>query len=304
MNLIVVNGFLGSGKTVFLKNCLLQLSTKKVAVIMNEFGISSFDAQQLDELKIHLDEINHGSIFCSCKSDTFVASLIKFMKMDLDYIFVESSGFADPSSLEQLVFFATEKASISELGFCSISVVDPISFPKLNKTLVMINKQIEIADSILLNKIDLVETSVLDECINGIRKINNTAEIYLTRFSKLCIENLSFRKPNQQSSISVNSKSLIESSISLKFINTVSKSKMLDFLDWLNGCVLRVKGVLLIDNYPKRIEIASGVISCDSVEVSDQSLVILYSSNHTSGDKIIEKLNSLFPGNWILEGRN
>ena len=63
MKLLVINGFLGSGKTTVLKNILKQSTSSRIAVVINEFGDSSFDSNKLSEMGTFLEEIHHGSIF-------------------------------------------------------------------------------------------------------------------------------------------------------------------------------------------------------------------------------------------------
>lgn len=70
--LYLLTGFLGAGKTTFLTNVLKDLSGKKVAVIMNEFGRVGIDGTLIEKDGMELVEINRGSIFCSCLQLSFV----------------------------------------------------------------------------------------------------------------------------------------------------------------------------------------------------------------------------------------
>ena len=64
--LYLITGFLGAGKTTFLKQFMKQFSSERMHIIVNEFGKEGIDGELLSELGIALDEINNGSIFCSC----------------------------------------------------------------------------------------------------------------------------------------------------------------------------------------------------------------------------------------------
>ena len=97
--LYLLTGFLGAGKTTFLTSVLNDLTGKKVAVIMNEFGKIGIDGPIINKEGIELVEINRGSIFCSCLQLSFVAALIEMADRDMEYVFVESSGLADPSNI-------------------------------------------------------------------------------------------------------------------------------------------------------------------------------------------------------------
>ena len=70
-SLYLITGFLGAGKTTFLKQFMKQFSSERMHIIVNEFGKEGIDGELLSELGIALDEINNGSIFCSCRLDKF-----------------------------------------------------------------------------------------------------------------------------------------------------------------------------------------------------------------------------------------
>ena len=102
INLYLLSGFLGSGKTTFLTNILKHLSEEKVGVIMNEFGKIGIDGTIISKQGMKLVEINRGSIFCSCLKLSFVSAMIEMADYPLKYLFVESSGLADPSNIGEV----------------------------------------------------------------------------------------------------------------------------------------------------------------------------------------------------------
>ena len=71
IDLYIVSGFLGSGKTTFLKNMLFNFDKKKTGVLVNEFGAVNIDSVRLSGDTIKMVEINNGSIFCSCLKGDF-----------------------------------------------------------------------------------------------------------------------------------------------------------------------------------------------------------------------------------------
>ena len=101
-NLYVLTGFLGAGKTTLLQH-LLQHTQRRVGVIQNEFGKLSIDGELLDRGGITMKEISRGSIFCSCLKLSFVHALAEMGQMDLEDVFVESCGLADPSNIEEIL---------------------------------------------------------------------------------------------------------------------------------------------------------------------------------------------------------
>ena len=85
MKIIMITGFLGSGKTTLMQNILCEYGkSMKAGVIVNDFGKENIDAKLLGEEGIALSELSNGSIFCACIKDKFVDSLIEMSHRDLE----------------------------------------------------------------------------------------------------------------------------------------------------------------------------------------------------------------------------
>lgn len=69
--LYLITGFLGAGKTTFLRRFLPLFSGEKIRLIINEFGEAGVDGSLLKELSPVLEEISGGSVFCACRLDQF-----------------------------------------------------------------------------------------------------------------------------------------------------------------------------------------------------------------------------------------
>ena len=65
MDMFLITGFLGAGKTTFIKNMIKHLSGERIYLIINEFGREGIDGTLLAELGAAIDEIDNGSIFCT-----------------------------------------------------------------------------------------------------------------------------------------------------------------------------------------------------------------------------------------------
>ena len=90
IDLYLLTGFLGAGKTTFLRNILEDLSHEKVGVIMNEFGKIGIDGDIIRKDGLQLTEINRGSIFCSCLKLNFAQAMIDMADRDIKYLFVDN----------------------------------------------------------------------------------------------------------------------------------------------------------------------------------------------------------------------
>lgn len=185
VQIVLITGFLGSGKTTVLGQMLENMKDQKIGVVVNEFGDISIDGKILSRQGFDLVEINNGSIFCSCLKDKFLDVLIELVQWDLDYIFVESTGLADPSNMDKIIEILSKKAGDVFQYRGSIALVDGEFFEELFEMLPAIERQILFADWIVLNKADTRTPEELQSITDKIRSLNHWATLETTSFGKL-----------------------------------------------------------------------------------------------------------------------
>ena len=88
MKLYLITGFLGSGKTTFLKNFVHQFDGRKLWLIINDFGKIGVDGELLQKVNAVKAEISNGSIFCACRLDKFQEALQQAIEDHPDVILV------------------------------------------------------------------------------------------------------------------------------------------------------------------------------------------------------------------------
>lgn len=178
----IISGFLGSGKTTFLKRIIDSWSDKyKLGIIQNEFAPSNIDGVELKNSgkEFHLLEVNKGSVFCVCLLGDFTRSLEKFIDENQpDILIIEASGLSDTTSVAEVV----STGSLSEKIYLATNwcIVDALNFHKSGLMRQRLEHQIRMADKVLINKSDLVEN--VEELQDEIRKMNPFAEISATTF--------------------------------------------------------------------------------------------------------------------------
>lgn len=178
----IVSGFLGSGKTTFLKRIIDSWSDKyKLGIIQNEFAPSNIDGVELKNSgkEFHLLEVNKGSVFCVCLLGDFTRSLEKFIdEHQPDILIIEASGLSDTTLVAEVV----SSGKLSEKIYLASNwcIVDALNFQKAGLMRQRLEHQIRMADKILINKTDLVEST--DDIANEIQKMNPFAEISTTTF--------------------------------------------------------------------------------------------------------------------------
>jgi G3E family GTPase len=185
----IISGFLGSGKTTFLKRIIEKYSGKtKIGIIQNEFAPANIDGAELKESgkDFNLLEINNGSVFCVCLLGDFVRSMEKFIdEYQPDVVIIEASGLSDTTSISEVI----SAGSLSEKIYLASNwcVVDAQNFAKVGLMRQRVSHQLRMADVVVINKTDLVENG-LDSIREEIKKANPFAEIRETTFCNIDFE--------------------------------------------------------------------------------------------------------------------
>ena len=183
----IITGFLGSGKTTLLNHILNNQKGMRTAVLVNEFGEISIDAELIVSSKEDLVELNNGCICCTIRDD-IAESVLRLMERSdhIDYLVVETTGLADPLPVA-LTFLGPELRDLTRLDSI-ITLVDATNFaPDLFNSNVAYS-QIAYGDVILLNKIDLVEEAEIERLEKRIREIKEDARILRTVNSAVPLE--------------------------------------------------------------------------------------------------------------------
>lgn len=179
--LYLITGFLGAGKTTFLRRFLPLFSGEKIRLIINEFGVEGIDGVLLADLQAMLQEISGGSVFCSCRLDQFENALRQCGEDET--ILVEASGLSDPTGVRRL-FAQTERfPHIQYMG--GICLVDAVRFPKVYATARTCVRQLAASDVVVLNKIDRATPEQLEATRGLIRGQRPEIPVIETAFGQI-----------------------------------------------------------------------------------------------------------------------
>ncbi len=275
INLYVLTGFLGSGKTTVLLRLLDVLKRNKVGVIQNEFGKLGIDGTILKRDNIEMVEINRGSIFCSCLKISFAQALAEMSKQDLEYVFVESSGLADPSNIEEIlegVKVLSPEATYDLKGV--LCLIDGINFREQLEDLETVNRQLKHCHMAIINKVDLIEEEELKNVIKEVRQVNPKCDIETCSFGEFSMDfldkDLLVNKwaEGEESSNTVENK---PKSLTMNFSSAVSKNKMEEFLNSIKKDSYRIKGFFNLNDGWQQIDVVGKNIDykpCEPKKVS------------------------------------
>ena len=168
-------GFLGSGKTTLVRRILGERGGERpMAVIVNEFGDIGVDGEIIAGNNVNLVELTSGCLCCTLRGSLMSAVEELREKAAVEQIVVEATGVASPGDmLEDL----TDSTIAHELDVGPlVTVVDAPKFTRLQEMLgEFYEDQIENADVLVLNKIDLATPDELDEARAAVREINPDA---------------------------------------------------------------------------------------------------------------------------------
>ncbi|MFP4376344.1 MAG: GTP-binding protein [Spirochaetales bacterium] len=195
IELVLITGFLGAGKTTFLNSLLMSTGADRLndgrpplGLLINDFGRVVVDGALVEEQAnssegMEIYEVADGSIFCSCKTASFVAGLRMFARRRPHRLYVEASGMSDPSGLSKLL---RENRLASDYVITDIvCLVDATRFEKLIGTLTAIERQVLAADLILINKADLASQSALESLEQQLSAINPMARVERVSFGRI-----------------------------------------------------------------------------------------------------------------------
>ncbi|MDX8439460.1 CobW family GTP-binding protein [Mesorhizobium australafricanum] len=177
----VLTGYLGAGKTTLLNRILTENHGKKYAVIVNEFGEVGIDNDLIVDADEEIFEMNNGCICCTVRGDLIrIIDGLMRRRDRFDAILVETTGLADPAPVAQTFFVDDDVRSKTKLDSI-VTVVDAKHLLGEIDEAHEAQEQLAFADTILINKTDLVSADELGKVEDRIRRINPTATLHHTQ---------------------------------------------------------------------------------------------------------------------------
>ena len=186
----VISGFLGAGKTTFIKRLVEGNKDKgKTIIIENEFGEIGIDGGFLKNSGIEIKEMNSGCICCSLAGD-FEASLRELLeKYSPNRVIIEPSGVGKLSDVLKAVSDVEKDLPVE-----SNSAVTGVDVKKCKMYMKnfgeFFNNQIQFANTIILSRTDLADDKKIEEAVALIKGVNPDATIVTTPLDKLSDEKI------------------------------------------------------------------------------------------------------------------
>lgn len=214
----VLSGYLGSGKTTLLNHILNNNDGLRVAVIVNDMSEVNIDAMLVKnngfrKTEEKLVELQNGCICCTLREDLMQEVSKMVDEGGIDYIVIESSGISEPVPVAQTFTYIDEETGVDLTQKCRldtmVTVVDANNFwenyasgeslldrkegtdeKDTREISDLLVDQIEFADVIILNKMEMLEEIDKIELIAFMKKLNGNAEIISTSYSNVNLKNV------------------------------------------------------------------------------------------------------------------
>jgi G3E family GTPase len=282
----LVTGPLGSGKTTLLRHILAR-QPGKIAIVMNEFGEIAIDRKVIEGKNVRIAELGGGCVCCSLLGE-FEAAVNEIVeKIAPERIVVETTGLAEP---EALVFNIQEALPQCRLDGV-VSVIDAdmlVRFPELGHTTRL---QIEGADILLLNKIDLIEPAQIEPLETKLREINPTAAIVRTERCRIDPE-LLFGIGRDRKIVRPEHRHQPEfESFAFTSGKIFSRDCFEGFANDLSASVVRAKGFIRFADGGQLFNFVAGRLDLEPFEAAETQLVFIGRKIAVEKETILRALN-------------
>ena len=285
MKILLVSGFLGAGKTTFIKEMAKNINLEFV-VLENEYADIGVDGDFLDEKNLNIWEMSEGCICCSMKGD-FKSSIKRiYSEINPEYLIIEPTGVGMLSSIIE---------NIREIDNNDIEILSPITLidiTSFNEYLETFNNffidNLKNTGKVILTKLENSSHFEIENIKNEILKINNNLEILTTDyrtfpkkwFGEILNKSIDNKIIDKNFSLKthINLRTFSKESINLKtmdqlglFLNKLVNG---DF-----GKIYRAKGIVKIDGYWGKFNLVYKNFEMEPITDANGTKIVIIGNN-------------------------
>jgi G3E family GTPase len=293
----LITGPLGSGKTTLLRH-ILPILTQRIAIVMNEFGEIAIDTKVIEGKNVRIAEIGGGCVCCSLLGDFEAAVNEIIEKISPERIFVETTGLAEPEALAFNIQEALPQCRLDGV----VSVIDAdmlIRFPELGHTTRL---QIEGADILLLNKLDLIQPMEIEPLERKLHGINPAAAIVLSERCKIDPELLFGIGHERRAAPPEHVHQLGFESFALSSGIVFSRDRFEEFVNALPASVVRAKGFIRFADGAQLFNFVAGRWDLEPFEANTTELVFIGRNLTAEKDRVASALKTCEKNELDSEG--
>lgn len=180
----ILGGYLGSGKTTLVNHLLRNAQGKRLAILVNEFGDLPIDADLIEAQDDDIISLSGGCVCCSFGSD-LTGALLEIVKMrpTPDHVVLEASGVAIPGAILDSLSLLTGFTMDGVIVLADAETVQTRSRDKYMSDTIL--RQLDDADLLILNKVDLINETQLTDLIEWAKTTAPNATIIEAQHAQL-----------------------------------------------------------------------------------------------------------------------
>ncbi|MGF6375871.1 G3E family GTPase [Clostridiales Family XIII bacterium PM5-7] len=300
IQIVLLSGFLGAGKTTLMQRLLDTYKEHKIGVIINEFGQINIDAKLVSRDGIDMAELSNGSIFCACIKDKFVDGLIEMSKKEIEYLFIEASGLADPSNMGDIIDGIKRDTNDNYLIKGAICIADGTNFTEMVEVLPALERQVKHANAVIVNKMDLIDDEAFREIVDKVGEINDRVKIYGATHCDVDIQKIveAFSPNVVISEDTTNTYESRPTTFIVKADEKIEKTKLEAFIKAIAGSSYRIKGFADTDEGMVEVSAVINNIILSPWPHEEKTEIVVISS---VGIKMLSMITEA--SNTLVEGR-
>ncbi len=299
MKILIVSGFLGAGKTTFIKE-MIEKTKKNLVILENEYGQNNIDSKELSgngPSDLKLLEFMEGCVCCTQK-DKFSNTILTISAgLDPEYLVVEPTGVGKLSN----IIAAIKKVMYEKIILLNpIVVVSPRGFKdNMAEFPEIYTDQLRYAGTVVLSKIENEDINVINEVADKIHEINPSADIITEHYSRMdnaWWESLLSCEDSLDEDIAKTEEASELMSVDINLASFDGISELVIFLeDALRGTfgfIARAKGVIKVGNEWIRFDLADKMYSIVGEQSAKPKTQSVFFGKDIDKEHLMDRLNS------------
>lgn len=308
--LTVIGGFLGAGKTTAVNALLAGVRDQRIAVLVNDFGGLAIDAALIAERNATTIALTNGCVCCSLASGLVNALLdVLALEPPPDRIVVEASGVSEPRRIAQVA-----RADAALAPDATIVLVAADQWPSLSTDRYVgdvVRRQVEGADVVVLNKVDLVEPREIALLQAQLRALAPRAPLVEAEGARLPYADLmgfgldaKLRAATRGAEVSLKAGDVghdrLFATRLMRSVAPVSAPRLRDALQRLPASVIRAKGFVRLDDAPHAWQLVQVVgrrwslVPAEPLDAGATSALVVMGPAATLDDESLQPLAAAF----------